>query len=110
MSKRTQAALAALAVTLTPILVQAENRTEQAAQACAQALVAKLATPTTPAPKLVETRLRDQGPDQPFSDSPYELELTVVNLHTNRTVAQGTCAVSSSGAVLSIRARPPYSL
>jgi len=106
MSKHTRAALAALSVTLTPMLAQAADRPALAAQACAQALVATLATPTTPAPKLVATHLEEAVPERPFFDSTYELELTAVNVRTNRTVAQGTCAVNAQGEVLSVRARP----
>ena len=103
MSTKNSAALAALAISLVPALSQAANRATEAAQACAQAFVATLATPTKVAPTLSATHF--YGIDTMLGE-PSELELTAVNPRTKLTVARATCQLSARGDVLSIKAIP----
>ena len=103
MSNRKSAALAALAITLLPTLSQAARPERTAAQACAEAFIASLATPEKPAPSLKGARF--YGIDDMLGE-PSELQLTAVSTRTREPIARATCMLSAAGKVLSISAEP----
>ena len=103
MSNRKSAALAALALSLAPVLSQAARPERTAAQACAEAFIASLATPEKPAPMLKATSF--YGIDDLLSE-PSELQMTAVSTRTREPIARATCMLSAAGKVLSISAEP----
>jgi len=103
MSNRKSAALAALTFSLAPVLCQAARPERSAAQACAEAFIASLATPEKPAPRLKATSF--YGIDNLLSE-PSELQMTAVSTRTREPIARATCALSASGKVLSISVEP----
>jgi hypothetical protein len=103
MSNRKSAALAAMAITLVPALSQAARPERNAAQACAEAFLASLATPEKPAPRLKAANF--YGIDDLLSE-PSELQMTAFSTRTRQPIARATCALSASGKVLSISAEP----
>jgi hypothetical protein len=103
MSNRKSAALAVIAISLVPALSHAARPEMTAAQACAEAFIASLATPEKPAPRLKATSFTG------ISDmlgEPSELQMTAVSTRTNEPIARATCALSSTGKVLRISAEP----
>ncbi|MDE2252393.1 MAG: hypothetical protein KGL25_13415 [Gammaproteobacteria bacterium] len=96
-------ALALGAIALSPELSQAARPEQSAAQACAEAFIASLATPEKPAPRLKATTF--YGIDQ-LLEEPSELYLTAVSTRTHAPIAKATCTLSVRGKVLSIAAEP----
>jgi hypothetical protein len=84
MSNRKSAAVAALAIALAPALSKAARPERTAAQACAEAFIASLATPEKPAPRLKATTF--YGIDDLLSE-PSELHLTAVSTRTREPLA-----------------------
>ncbi len=107
MSNRKSAALAALSIALAPALSHAARPEVSAAQACAEAFIASLATPEKPAPRLKATTF--YGIDALLGE-PSELHLTAISTRTREPIARATCSLSAAGKVLSISAEPPGKL
>ena len=103
MSNTHHAAIAAITLALVPAVSLAARPETNAAHACAEAFVASLATPASPAPRLKGARF--YGIDD-LLGAPSEITLTAVNPHTGATVARGTCALSATGKVMSVTANP----
>ena len=102
-TQRKSAALAAITAGFIPLLSQAAPRTTIAAQACAQAFVASLATPEKAAPLLRDTKILDGMSGLAV---PSEITLTAISTRTHRAVARGTCLLNAQGEVLSVTAEP----
>jgi len=103
MSNRKTAAVAATLISLAPALSQAARPERAAAQACAEAFIASLATPAKPAPRLKATSF--YGIDDLLGE-PSELQLTAVSARTREPIARATCTLSAAGKVLAISAEP----
>lgn len=103
MSNRKSLVLSVVAISLVPALSQAARPEASAAQACAEAFIASLATPGKPPPRLKATSF--YGIDNMLGE-PSELHLTAVSTRTSEPIARATCTLSASGKVVSITAEP----
>lgn len=103
MNNRHRTTLAAVALACLPVVSMAARPETRAANGCAEAFIASLATPEKPAPKLKAANF--YGIDD-LLGAPSEIALTAYNPRTGRAVARASCELSATGKVLSITAVP----